>query len=361
MTHQKLTVASLLGIIVLVGTASLCAQNRTSPRAAATPEQRRQVARLVAEFRRARNDPQRRAHVVRQALELGTPAVTALQEAIGRELFPKVEKYRERFRQRGSAALSKRLGRVNFDEVARLRAAVLGLQQAPDFSKQAIVQRADPAVRRLEEILLIDPRQILAASKDLQTERRQLAVLGQWWEQCTAYLARETPRPPGEQAPVANFAQYLAGEEELAVGLAAPTNGTARQVMLSNARLAAQLDPEEARVVSAVNRVRSLLGLRPLLVDLKLCAAAREHSQDMQRLNFFSHTSPVPGKQTPMDRARRQGTTAGAENIYQGATSGQVAHDFWFHSPAHHKNILGNHARLGIGRSGVFFTEMFGR
>src|SRR5208337_1044126 len=97
-----------------------------------------------------------------------------------------------------------------------------------------------------------------------------------------------------------------------------------------------------------------------LAIDLSLCEAAREHSQDMERLHFFSHESPVPGKKTPWDRAKLAGTTASGENIFNGSTSGKAADEVWFHSPGHHKNQMGNFARVGVGRSGVYFTQMFG-
>ncbi len=81
----------------------------------------------------------------------------------------------------------------------------------------------------------------------------------------------------------------------------------------------------------------------------------------MRRLKFFDHTSPLPGKTTPWDRAKLFGTLAASENIYRGAADGRVANRAWFHSPGHHKNMLGNHARVGVGRSGGYFTELFGR
>ncbi len=113
-----------------------------------------------------------------------------------------------------------------------------------------------------------------------------------------------------------------------------------------NARLAEKLDPEEARAILALNLARNLLGLPALAIDLRLCEAAREHSQDMERLKFFSHESPVPGKKSFGDRAKLAGTTASAENIYAGAKSGKSAHAGWFHSPGHHKNQMGNSSRV---------------
>jgi uncharacterized protein YkwD len=88
--------------------------------------------------------------------------------------------------------------------------------------------------------------------------------------------------------------------------------------------------------------------------------AARDHSRDMESLHFFAHESPVEGKKMPWDRALRFNTTAQAENIVMGVHDGRDANEAWFHSPGHHKNMLGEHVRVGVGCSGVYFTEMFG-
>jgi uncharacterized protein YkwD len=140
-----------------------------------------------------------------------------------------------------------------------------------------------------------------------------------------------------------------------------PMDTQTRAILAENAKLSTQLDPEEARCILALNVTRSLLGLNVLVIDLKLCLAARDHSHDMETKGFFAHESPVPGKKTPFDRAQRMGTTCSAENIASGSREGKAANMMWFHSPGHHKNMLGNHNRVGIGRSGRFFTEMFGK
>ena len=69
----------------------------------------------------------------------------------------------------------------------------------------------------------------------------------------------------------------------------------------------------------------------------------------------------MPGKESSRDRAKRFGTTASTENIFVGAPDGEAANLAWFHSPGHHKNMLGEYRRVGMGRSGNHFTEMFGR
>ncbi len=134
-----------------------------------------------------------------------------------------------------------------------------------------------------------------------------------------------------------------------------------RAVLAFNAQVAGRLDPEEARCVLDLNLTRNLLGLGPVQIDPALTTAARGHSADMERLNFFSHDSPVPGKTTPWDRARLAGTSASGENIAMGTIDGAVANEMWWHSPGHHRNMLGDHTRVGVGRSGKHWTELFGK
>ena len=105
---------------------------------------------------------------------------------------------------------------------------------------------------------------------------------------------------------------------------------------------------------------RAESGLATLRIDAKLGNAARDHSVDMRTQNFFSHDSPVDGKRTPWDRAARAGTSAGAENIAAGHDTGKSAIRGWWYSPGHHKNMLGNHARTGLGRSEGLWTQLFG-
>jgi uncharacterized protein YkwD len=149
-------------------------------------------------------------------------------------------------------------------------------------------------------------------------------------------------------------------DEELTLTLAMPMDPATRGVLSANAALAAKLDPEEARCILDCNLTRCLLGLQALEIDPALVAASRGHSADMEKLNFFAHDSPVPGRTTPWDRAKLVGTSASAENIAAGHADGVSASRGWWHSPGHHKNMLGEHRRIGVGRSGALWTEMFG-
>ena len=167
----------------------------------------------------------------------------------------------------------------------------------------------------------------------MQTERKRLEGLGKLWESCQSQMPKP-PMPEGQEPPkAANFEEYLRGEEGFAAALAAPMDPKTRTVLAINARLAEKLDPEEARAILACNLMRNLLGLSALAIDPKLCDAARDHSKDMETLKFFAHESPVAGKKTPWDRAKRFGTTARAENIAMGYHDGRAVNEGWFHSP----------------------------
>jgi len=322
--------------------------------------ERRDAERLVARFRRAKTDLAKKAQVVQEAATCGPYVVQAVFQALGQELYPQLERYRARFQQQASTIGKRQVGTANLDEIARLRAAVLSLSKAGNLTKEMLVQQADPAVNRLAEIFLVGRVEVLARSTQLQAERQRLQALGVLWQQCAAYLSQTLPPEARASDEPPRFNTYLDGEEELAVGLAVPMDPLTRQILAANARLAAQLDPEEARAVLALNLTRNLLGLAPLAIDPKLCAAARDHSKDMDTLKFFAHGSTVEGKGTPWDRAKRFGTTASAENIFAGVPDGRSAHLAWFHSPGHHKNQMADHKRVGVGRSGTYSTEMFG-
>ena len=120
------------------------------------------------------------------------------------------------------------------------------------------------------------------------------------------------------------------------------------------------LDRDEQQLVELINKVRVQRGLNPLQVDPALCKAAKTHSNDMQREGFFSHTSPLPGKQSFSDRARLFGVSASAENIAK-TGGGQATYTAWMKSDGHRANILSKSRRIGVGRAGKFYTAVFGR
>ncbi len=133
-------------------------------------------------------------------------------------------------------------------------------------------------------------------------------------------------------------------------------------VQVRNAAAFLTLDQEEAMAIRDTNVERLKRGLAALEVDPKLCLAAADHSADMARLGFFSHNSPVPGKASFTDRARKFGAAASAENIAATGGGGAKAVQMWMDSDGHRRNILSPGARrIGVGRVGKHYTQLFGR
>lgn len=120
------------------------------------------------------------------------------------------------------------------------------------------------------------------------------------------------------------------------------------------------------------NIERAKYGAPPLTTDPVLDKAATEHSEEMAQLNYFSHTSPTAGLETPSQRMAQAGASlrANAENIaffegYPESTLAAKAVDGWMHSEGHRKNLLNpiyTHLGVGVGKAGnrYYLTQNFG-
>lgn len=124
-------------------------------------------------------------------------------------------------------------------------------------------------------------------------------------------------------------------------------------------------DPQaEEQMLALVNEERVNVGLPPLTLDQRLVPIARQHSEEMFRLRYFAHQSPVNG--SPFDRIEAAGirySRAGENLAY--AQSVAVAHRGLMSSQGHRENILRpEFTRIGIGvvsagPYGKMFTQMF--
>ena len=120
----------------------------------------------------------------------------------------------------------------------------------------------------------------------------------------------------------------------------------------------------ENRMVQLVNIERTSRGLSPLVVDSKLTEIARQHSEEMFKLSYFDHISPISG--SPFDRMKADGITyiSAGENIAY-APNVDVSHNGLMNSPEHKANILDpdfNKIGIGIisaGPWGEMFTQDF--
>jgi len=96
-----------------------------------------------------------------------------------------------------------------------------------------------------------------------------------------------------------------------------------------------------------MNRTRAAHGLKPLKIDWRLQRAARSHSKDMVRRNYFAH-GPFGRR---VSRFGARGPKLG-ENLAWGAghrARAQAIVRAWLASPSHRANLL----RPGFRRVGV--------
>jgi uncharacterized protein YkwD len=114
--------------------------------------------------------------------------------------------------------------------------------------------------------------------------------------------------------------------------------------------------PLQRSVIEQLNAVRREHGLLPLRVAAGLAAAAREHSLEMARLGYFSHSSargePFARRIArfyPMGKRRHW---AAGETLYwsSGEPDASVAVEAWLQSPEHRAILLRRDWReFGIG------------
>lgn len=115
----------------------------------------------------------------------------------------------------------------------------------------------------------------------------------------------------------------------------------------------------EQALLEATNNARLQAGLLPLEYDEKLALAARQHATEMARLDYLSHSSPLPENASLTQRVAQAGSSARslAENIAFLSSSSNVAQESiqgWLNSPGHRRNLLEpsfTHVGFGVAQN----------
>jgi uncharacterized protein YkwD len=358
---RHILVALILASASLAAVPAPATRPATAPTPADDARAAAQVRDLLLDFKRANLPAAQRKEIADKLLDLGEEGARRLYVTARADYLGRLPGYRGRFERAAADALRLRWKDANPDrELPELRKTVLDVAASPNLTREMIVEKSDPALKRIEELLAISADQILQSDPKLTAQRQELLDLLAYAHKAAAKLPPDVLKKMPELPNKDRAGQELADSEQLAATLAGPIQPNDRQVLMNNMSLQKSLDPEEARGILRLNLIRIRLGLNAQLIDLKLVEAARGHSKDMVDNKFFSHDSPVPGKENPWKRAALAGTSASAENIAAGANKGESAIQMWWHSPGHHKNMLARHNRTGLGRSGGTWTQMFG-
>jgi uncharacterized protein YkwD len=108
------------------------------------------------------------------------------------------------------------------------------------------------------------------------------------------------------------------------------------------------LTSPEASLLQAINGVRASHGLAPLRVDVHLLRAARAHSADMMRRQYFAHGSVL---QRALSRGAH-GPVFGEDLAWSTGITADWVVNAWLNSPTHRAVLLRpGFRRIGIGYS----------
>lgn len=104
------------------------------------------------------------------------------------------------------------------------------------------------------------------------------------------------------------------------------------------------------RVVQLTNIERQKVGLPPLKFNSQLARAAQEHTNNMAKGDFFSHSNPNGSSMGSRISATGYPFAYAAENIHAGGATPEEAVNGWMNSPGHRRNILSKKAKeIGVG------------
>jgi uncharacterized protein YkwD len=121
--------------------------------------------------------------------------------------------------------------------------------------------------------------------------------------------------------------------------------------------------PEQVQYAEILNERRVVLGLRPFLLAEKLSAASAGHSEEMVKLKYFAHESPVAANKGFGDRVRNAGFegSGSGECIYAGGSAPAAAHQGWWYSDGHRLILYSNGPTAqGIAKFATTWTFLTG-
>lgn len=334
----------LLTLTMLVSAGTVLAQAEDA--SSLPPEQEREARRAISTIKASASQLKHQLTAVENLIALGPAGADRLESTILEELAKLSE---------AAASIS---GPTQVDGLIEEQRQILKeLRERENLTKEMIVQTGDPALEKLRQLTALQQRE---QGTRKQSQQRLLLRVDRWGGLLEAVEVQVHEQPEKYAALDLREAQTQLAAIRMKFEPADEVFDR-EQVLAQNLLMARQFDPKEFEGMQMLNEMRMALGLEPLLIDPKLVAAARMHSSDMQQNDFFSHESPLEGKKTFMDRAKIHDTSASGENIFLGALSAQDAIMGWFHSPGHHKIMLGDFDRQGLGKSGAYWTHMFGR
>jgi uncharacterized protein YkwD len=331
-TLVSLIGTALVSSVLLTAAAPLSADSLSANQLA-------QLRREAASLKR-QTDPEKRTATVVKLMKLGTPALEVLTKILDEELDEIITN--SEIKSPPTDWLS---------QVEKARKQLKKLRDDDELSKKMIEKEGDPAMDALTLLYANQKRRLESQRARMSLLVRQFATLISFYKQIEGTEAGKALEASDRLSLVEGTKEELDEDETRKIA-----------ILEENKTLRSGLPADIVAAITELNQARMMLGLDPLTIDPKLCIAAAGHSSDMVAHDFFEHESVVPGKRKFTDRAKLEGTTAAAENIYIGSINPSDALKGWYYSPPHHQNMFSEkHNRIGLGRKENRWTLMFGR
>jgi len=332
------------------------------------------VRTLMRQFRNTRGLWEERDAAARELVAKGPDAARQLASATSTEFHRRNKKwvqahksYLSLFQREATRAGMERMRSAPAGEVEKQREQLLKYSRSSGLTKDQVKRYCDEALFALEDLLQVSAARLIDEDEKLREaqgtlldEAMDLEWLAEVWDLAVVFAPEVEIAKLEACAFGGEVYKSLRETEDLMALSGVATEARDKGVLADNQALAPELLPEEYKGLFELNRIRILAGIGALKIDAKLCLAGRDHSKDMVEHDFFSHTSPLPGKRSPGDRARLAGTSGGGENIAAGQETGGGAIRAWWYSPGHHRNMMGGYGRVGLGQHEDHWTQMFG-
>ena len=307
------------------------------------------LQRLVINFRRAAGSVEKRKTAADKLLELGPRGAKILRGIIASDLPRRTAAYKKAFYNKARGIGLKKFRSADSKQTQAWREQ---FKSIGSITKESLKAQAGPAMDGLYNALVPTREEVLESNKSLAAQREEIVAMDAIGIRSRTML--------GAESTTEALSTTLTQQEKLISLMCTYMPETGRKSIEADLKQFDRMGFEEWHGFVHLNVIRMLLGLRPMRIDLKLSAAALDHSKDMARHKFFNHQSPVAGKKTPWDRAARQGTRSNGECIAAGMSDGARAIRGWFFSPGHHKLIMSKSSRVGIGGYSRKWTLMTG-
>src|SRR5882672_3376673 len=172
------------------------------PTAASVAPRGDEIGPLVGRLRDPKLTIDEREKIQKQLLALGEDGARALQRQI-EEQFERVDKreigrekhYLDDFARAADKLVAGRLDKAALKEVDKLRDEVNALRRIENLTKEQIHEVGDPRLKRLKELLVVSPEDVVAADAELAPARQavlddtyELEEEFKVWAQCNAAL-----------------------------------------------------------------------------------------------------------------------------------------------------------------------------